>query len=477
MAIQVINDPNRTFGSSLANSLGSGLSSGLQSLAQLGIEDLLARKQQQRQLALQNQQRQIESQALQGLGLPRSLADTVSMIPDRDLKMNILQNIGMGGSMSDQNTSPQSLFNMPEQNAPTGLQYKSDINPVAVNRPNKTEVSDNIFIPRSQKLKERKQTYEEAIKGRELRNREAQQSFDNSLSTRKQDFTEKNSREARALEEKLANAKSEREREKFQKQLDFAKAKEDRRATEFDKKLQHDLDVFNRKQEVSNEKAAAKELELGHKETKDYYDQTLAAAEAAKFADRRLDQMEKLINEGSLPVASMYKIFKNLEEKYTPTEAAKAGGLVGGGAGFLLGGPIGAAAGAAIGGGVGALISPVATMLRYGQRGISPDTQEFEKLSAEFIRDVKSIFGSRITNLDLETFLKSIPTLENTDFGKKAIIKNMRIFNKGKEARVKVMNDIIKENGGKRPFDLHAQVEERVAPMLDRISKQFNAGI
>ena len=200
------------------------------------------------------------------------------------------------------------------------------------------------------------------------------------------------------------------------------------------------------------------------KQTQKFYDETLAQAESAKKGDLRLNKMEALIKKGNLPISTIYNVLKNLEE-LSPTHAGSAGAFAGG----YLGGPVGAA----VGGTIGALISPVATVLRGVERQIFPDTEQFEKLSNDFVKEAKSIFGSRITDADLRAFMQTIPTLGQSDQGKRKIIENIRAFNDATIAKADALKKIIKENGGKRPANLQILVEEKVGPKLDELAKDF----
>jgi hypothetical protein len=263
-------------------------------------------------------------------------------------------------------------------------------------------------------------------------------------------------------EAKLKEGEKAREQQKqqFQQKLDFEREK-------LQTKQAKDIEKFEKTVSVAEQREAAKE-------TLPYYNSTLAMADAAKSSDKRLKNMEKLVEKGGLPVAGFYKLFKNLEESVPPTYGATAGALLGGGIGSVIPGA-GTIAGAALGGAIGGLISPVATLLRYGQRQTSPNAEIFEKLSAEYIQNAKAIFGSRITDQDLKAFMAQIPTLENTDAGKKQIIGNMKAANKAAEVKAKTMREIIRENGGKRPADLQYLVEERAKPELDKIAAEFTA--
>lgn len=222
-----------------------------------------------------------------------------------------------------------------------------------------------------------------------------------------------------------------------------------------------------------------------NKETKKYYDQVLTADKAARESDDRLNKMEKLVKKGSLPWSGFYSALKNIEETVTPAAGAAAGSVIGGvlgaaGAGIPTlgiaagpGGAAGAATGATIGGAIGGIVSPIVSLLRTASRKLTAtDTEEFEKLSNQFISGAKAVFGSRITDADLKAYMAQVPTLANTDEGKLKIIEDMKIANKAERVRAKAMKEIIKEYGY-RPEDLPILVEERAGKELDRLSKEF----
>jgi flagellar motor protein MotB len=249
---------------------------------------------------------------------------------------------------------------------------------------------------------------------------------------------------AKLIEDLLLSPQEKRERQK----LEFAREKEDRA------------------ERRATEKEARVEQLAADKETKKYFENALELEKAADFSDIRLGKMENLIKKGGLPVSGFYNLFKSLEESVSPAYGAAAGAAAGG----YTGGPIGAAIGSAIGG----LISPVGTLLRFAQRKTSPNTEEFEKLSNDFIKDAKTIFGSRITDADLKAFMATIPTLGQTDEGKLAIINNMKMFNKGSRIRAEAVKDAIRENDNRRPANLQLIVEDRIRPQLDRLAEEFS---
>jgi len=92
----------------------------------------------------------------------------------------------------------------------------------------------------------------------------------------------------------------------------------------------------------------------------------------------------------------------------------------------------------------------------------SPETEAYQALEKEFLQDLKSIFGGRISNLEMQNFLRGIPRATNTPEGRKMISKRLKAVYKAKSLKFKTMREIIKENGGIPPLDLQDQVFERM---------------
>lgn len=104
------------------------------------------------------------------------------------------------------------------------------------------------------------------------------------------------------------------------------------------------------------------------------------------------------------------------------------------------------------------------------------DTEEYDKLSSEFVKDAKPFFGNRMTQQEVEFYLKTVPNLLQTAGGQKRVIRNMQIFNEAAEVQQKAMREIIKENGGKRPRDLEEQIDDRTRNKLDALHQEFIGG-
>lgn len=190
---------------------------------------------------------------------------------------------------------------------------------------------------------------------------------------------------------------------------------------------------FKQKEKFQEQKFSQREQEISDKESKPIYDEIRKEDKAAKQNDLRLNRIEELVNRGNLNSPAFATILKSLSH-----------GIAGLGIdlNFLL----------------------------------TADSAELDKLSTDFLKSAKDTFGSRLTNYDVQTFLKTVPTLVQTDAGKLRIINNLRAFNEASHLRAKAMDDIIKENGGRRPRHLDALVEERIQPDLDELAMKFKSG-
>ena len=108
---------------------------------------------------------------------------------------------------------------------------------------------------------------------------------------------------------------------------------------------------------------------------------------------------------------------------------------------------------------------------------LGADAEEFAKLSTDFLKGVKETFGGRVTQGEVNLFMQTVPSLLQSDEGKKRLIRNLRNFNQAILLEDNAIRQIKKENGGKIPEDLKDRVHEMIGPELDRLAEEFiNAG-
>lgn len=104
---------------------------------------------------------------------------------------------------------------------------------------------------------------------------------------------------------------------------------------------------------------------------------------------------------------------------------------------------------------------------------MNPESQEFQKITQTFLRDAKTYLGARISNFELEQFLKTIPSLSQSPEGRKRVIANLKNINRTALAYNDALKEVMKENKGIPPYDLAEQIDDRISPKLDKISKKL----
>lgn len=103
----------------------------------------------------------------------------------------------------------------------------------------------------------------------------------------------------------------------------------------------------------------------------------------------------------------------------------------------------------------------------------SPESQEFNKIVNNFVRDIKSIFGARISNQEMEQFMKTLPSLSQSPEGRKRVVSNLMRIARENEKRGQLLNKILRDNKGSLPADWQVQIEDRMGKKLDKIAQAF----
>lgn len=103
----------------------------------------------------------------------------------------------------------------------------------------------------------------------------------------------------------------------------------------------------------------------------------------------------------------------------------------------------------------------------------NPDAEQFEKLSQELVKNITGTYGNRILLAEVQSFMKSIPTLMNSPEGKKKLIRQWKILNEGKRVYYDAYERIRERNPKRLPPDLHEQVLKESRADLDRLAEEF----
>lgn len=200
--------------------------------------------------------------------------------------------------------------------------------------------------------------------------------------------------------------------------------------TPADARLAAQKDKFEYQKAKDQFEINEKQQQIADKETLPIYNEITKEAKAAANNDKRLNKQEELIKTGKLNNPLFASAIKTISN-----------GIFG----------------------FGIDLSHL----------LNPESQQFEKLSNDFLKEAKAIFGSRLTDADLNAFLKTVPTLSQSNEGKARVIQSLREFNDATKTRKRVMDGIIKENNGHRPRNLDSLIEERSSAELDGLAEKF----
>lgn len=105
-----------------------------------------------------------------------------------------------------------------------------------------------------------------------------------------------------------------------------------------------------------------------------------------------------------------------------------------------------------------------------------PSSEVFQKLSQDLLKGLPETYGNRILKVEVDNFLKTIPTLMNSPDGRRMIASNMLKLGQMKEAFYKEMRrqqtSYLEENK-KFPKDFEQRVFDNVLPHINKLSNQF----
>lgn len=104
------------------------------------------------------------------------------------------------------------------------------------------------------------------------------------------------------------------------------------------------------------------------------------------------------------------------------------------------------------------------------------ETQAFVKTINDFTTKAKDSFGARVTNFELNRFMKRLPTLLNTEEGRRVILRQMEIINQINTLQQQGVLDAVENAGGLRKIDYdQAQRKARKEnkPQIDKLKKEY----
>lgn len=202
-------------------------------------------------------------------------------------------------------------------------------------------------------------------------------------------------------------------------------------------KMLQDEEASILKQATEQQKRLDKKQERIDKETLPYYKEVKESANAAKESDARLDQMEELLNTGKVQSGNFIGFLESLEGIPVIGRFAKA-------------------------------IQTAST---------TTETQIFKKLSNDFVKGAKPLFGSNLSTREVELYLETVPNLLQNEEGQRGVIRNFRSLGNLAKRRDQIMDDIIDENGGERPRHLQSEVSKKLEPDVKKLQNDFRDSV
>jgi len=103
----------------------------------------------------------------------------------------------------------------------------------------------------------------------------------------------------------------------------------------------------------------------------------------------------------------------------------------------------------------------------------SPDSEEFQKIEAGFLKNIGSYFKGSISNNEITQFLKTVPNLSQSPEGRKRVIAMLKIPARAKLEYATALKEVLAKNKGIPPFDLEEQIEDIVDTRMDKLAEQF----
>lgn len=111
----------------------------------------------------------------------------------------------------------------------------------------------------------------------------------------------------------------------------------------------------------------------------------------------------------------------------------------------------------------------------------SADAQRFVKMVNEFSKNAKTTYGARVTNFDLQQYLKQFPNLLNSKEGMEQLIDHIEIVNDINSVFYKNLKNTFDKHGGVRKIDLDRAIsiaEKKSEKQVDKLSnKLFQIGM
>lgn len=103
----------------------------------------------------------------------------------------------------------------------------------------------------------------------------------------------------------------------------------------------------------------------------------------------------------------------------------------------------------------------------------SNDTQEFIKNNGIFMRNLKELFGGRITDNEINMYMKSIANEYQSPEGRRRILASQEKLFKSELVRSQALDKILELNNGTPTEFIKRDIEKIAKPEIDKLAKEF----
>lgn len=106
---------------------------------------------------------------------------------------------------------------------------------------------------------------------------------------------------------------------------------------------------------------------------------------------------------------------------------------------------------------------------------LNKETQLYVKSLKQFLKGAKDYFGARVTNFDVSTFLSQLPSLLNTEEGRRLILKQMDLVNELESIHTKEMDSALKHYGRNASYsDIAGVVDSKIGAREEALVGKIN---
>lgn len=108
-------------------------------------------------------------------------------------------------------------------------------------------------------------------------------------------------------------------------------------------------------------------------------------------------------------------------------------------------------------------------------RFLSREAQEYAKLVNQLTAGARSDYGARLTNFELKTFIQRLPSLSNSEAGRRAILKALQLQNNIELAHQQALDEVSKKynKGQLNPIEVQNLADKIAFPLVEDYVNEY----